>query len=373
MGEWRGKGASLDTREARLVEDAARTLSRVTARAPASSIFDAIRPCIPPLEGGMLSILRPGSRDPQVSHAVRLPQGLFEVWMSTPPELLQPTIAPLLVSADGSLLRDSETIRGPLRERLEPIRKKDAVGLGEGAGYKVMARAVPWQREEQFMLALIMARGAPVPPRAEALLRALNPAIRAAVLRTGLPLVAQTSILAQVLEEQSIGYLCVGREGRLIEANRRAVDLVLRYRERAGVSGRHRVAEFARRAQERARPGRPWYVEAGPPPALLEVNLHRLAKETHALREDITLVMMNELLAPLPIHPSPALSRLSPRQREIAVLIGRSADSYKQVAARLDLTEATVRKHVENIYRLLRVHSRAELSLLLKSMDPSQG
>jgi DNA-binding NarL/FixJ family response regulator len=227
---------------------------------------------------------------------------------------------------------------------------------------------VPWGGEEHFMLALIAERGEIVPPRAQAMLSALNPAIRAAVARLGLPLVAHASIFAQIVEEQSLGYACVALGGAVLETNRRAQELAMRYRAAAGIDGRRRaLAEIAAMARARAGGGRTWRLEAQGPPAVLEVNAHRLAKETHALREDIILVMMRESLAP----PSGAassdpLARLTSRQQEVAILVARTGLSYKQIADRLGVSEATVYKHMENVHRVLGVRSRAELAVLLR-------
>jgi DNA-binding NarL/FixJ family response regulator len=54
---------------------------------------------------------------------------------------------------------------------------------------------------------------------------------------------------------------------------------------------------------------------------------------------------------------------LTRRQQEIAGLLSHTGLSYKQVAAKLTISEGTMRKHVENVYRRLGVHSRAELML----------
>lgn len=57
---------------------------------------------------------------------------------------------------------------------------------------------------------------------------------------------------------------------------------------------------------------------------------------------------------------------LTPRQREIARLLCNSGFSYKEIADRLGISGGTMRKHAENVYRRLRVHSRAELTVLLR-------
>jgi DNA-binding CsgD family transcriptional regulator len=353
--------------EIRRLKATSRVLDRLSSSAHPSALFDAIRRCVP-LSAGLFSIIRPSAPDAFVTHAVGLPQDVFESWLSTSPEQLARTLAPVIASPAGGLWRDSETIVGEQREQLAVLRKLDDAGLGEGAGYKVLQRPLPGQDDEHFMIALIMERGDPIPERSEALLGALNPAIRAAVLRLGLLIVAREPILAQIVEEQSLGYICVSLRGAVLEANRRAHHLVLRYRDAGGIHGQQRViADFAQRAREAVAGRRSWYLGATNPASLLEVNAHRLAKETHALPEDVILLVLKEIIAPPAVAESPpALRLLTPRQREIAFLLARTGYSYKQIADRLGLSEATARKHGENVHRTLRVHSRAELAALLK-------
>jgi len=56
-----------------------------------------------------------------------------------------------------------------------------------------------------------------------------------------------------------------------------------------------------------------------------------------------------------------AKSVLTPRQEEIARMLMETSLTCKEIALRLNLREGTLRKHVENIYRQLNVHSRGEL------------
>ncbi|WP_437314423.1 response regulator transcription factor [Sorangium sp. So ce385] len=62
---------------------------------------------------------------------------------------------------------------------------------------------------------------------------------------------------------------------------------------------------------------------------------------------------------------------LTPRQRDVAALLVGTGLSYKQIAARLELSEGTVRTHTERIYRALGVHSRPELTVAL--LAPGRG
>lgn len=58
---------------------------------------------------------------------------------------------------------------------------------------------------------------------------------------------------------------------------------------------------------------------------------------------------------------------LTPRQRDVAALLVGTGLSYKQIAARLALSEGTIRTHTERIYRALGVHSRPELTVVLQA------
>ena len=58
---------------------------------------------------------------------------------------------------------------------------------------------------------------------------------------------------------------------------------------------------------------------------------------------------------------------LTPRQREVAALLVGTGLSYKEIAARLNRSEGTVRTHTEKIYRALGVHSRPELTVALRA------
>lgn len=357
----------LDPREARLVEGAARALALLPARAPLADIFDAMRPCVP-LAAGLFHVLRPSAPDAMVTHTVRLPLDVLESWMGTPHEQLAQTLAPVIQSRAGDLWRDSETVTGALREQLEVLRRLDAAGLGEGLGYKVLERPSTLHGREHMMLAMILERGASVPAGSRAMLAALNPAITATLLRLGLPFLETEPILAQIVAERSIGYVCVSRTGTVLEANRRARELVMRYRGAARIDGARAAMEaFAGRARTFAGRGQAWRLHADGPPSVLEVSTHLLAKETHPLPEDVVLLVMNEVLL---LHDSrDALlerAKLSPQEKKIALLLADTAGSYKEIAAGLSRSEGTIRTHAERLYRKLGVRSRPELTALLK-------
>jgi DNA-binding CsgD family transcriptional regulator len=360
----RGTGGTtqLDAREAGQVEAATLALSRLPVRAPLQDVFGAIRPCVP-LAAGFFGIIRPSRPDAMVTCPVGLPPDVYGGWLGTPGDQMAQVLASVVRSRNGSLWRDSETVTSPLREQLDVLRARDAAGLGEGAGYKVLERRSPCHGEEHLLLAILMERGSPIPPRAGTMLAALNPAISAAILRIQLPLAENDSIRAQILAESSTGYIGLSRSGAVLEANRRAHDLVMRYRQAAHVEGgRGAVMDFAARARERSGGGKVWQLEADDPASLLVVQTHDLAKETHLLHEDIVLVAMNEvLLTPSSVEDMFERARLTPREKEIALLLKETPAQSKEIAARLELSPRTVTTNEQRIYAKLGVHSRLEL------------
>jgi DNA-binding CsgD family transcriptional regulator len=354
---------TFDVREARALNAVVAALERVAPGAPADCLVDALKPCAP-TSAALLAVIRPDAPEALASRAIRLPAPVLDAWLATPRALLARMIAPMVRAGEGASHRDTEALPGALRERLDVLRRLDAAGLGEGLGYKILAADGP-TGPAHHMLALIPERGELLGGRARTMLAALNAPIREAVLRAGLPLIGREPILAQIVAEESLGYLCVSEGGALLELNRRAHELVLRYHEAARLGLRRTAAtDFAAAARAHAAGGRPWRLASTHPPGVLEVHVHRLAAATQQLGEDTILLTLRESLPPS-VAPSPRLARLTPRQREIALLFARTGLSYKEIAGRLGLSEGTVRKHAENIHRALGVHSRADLAQAL--------
>jgi DNA-binding CsgD family transcriptional regulator len=367
-------GGPFDAAEAKVLARVEQALLQLPTGSEAVGLFDAIAQVVP-AAAGTISTIDPAAPEAMATHPIRLPDEVFETWMRTPPVQLTSLLAPILQSQDGDLVHDYEGIPAPLRGSLEVLGTFDAHGLGESAGYKVLTRAVPGQGVEQVMLALIAERKGHFPLRSRQLLAALNPAIGAAVERLRVPLLPSRSIFAQVIAEQRLGYVCLSMTGSIVEANRRAHDLALCYQRVAGLQGRrHALRELASLARLKAGAGRPWLLPDGTGESILELSAHRLAAQTHQLAEDVLLLMMKEMrLKPYPDDPFVAerLARLTPRQREVVDLLVTTGLPVKGIAERLGVSEATARKHAENIYRLLGVHSRAELAEWMKG--PSGG
>jgi DNA-binding NarL/FixJ family response regulator len=65
-----------------------------------------------------------------------------------------------------------------------------------------------------------------------------------------------------------------------------------------------------------------------------------------------------------------ATAVLTPRQHDVANLLVGTGLSYKEIAAHLAVSEGTIRKHTEHIYRAFGVHSRPELTITLRASPP---
>ncbi len=58
---------------------------------------------------------------------------------------------------------------------------------------------------------------------------------------------------------------------------------------------------------------------------------------------------------------------LTPREEEIMRLLVHSPASEKEIAAKLGVSYLTVRKHIESLYRKLKVRSRSELMMIARA------
>ncbi|APR84965.1 Hypothetical protein A7982_10314 [Minicystis rosea] len=171
---------------------------------------------------------------------------------------------------------------------------------------------------------------------------------------------ARDPIVARVFTEQSLGYACLSPSGHLVESNPRAHELAARYH--TSPTSSDVLVDLARRAVARGPDRAGFRLSAPDEDATLVIHVHRLDREIHHLRDDVLLVVLREWAA---AQPTAAPSALTARQLQIAKLLTRRGLSYKEIAAALDVSEGTVRKHAEHIYRVLGIHSRAELARLL--------
>lgn len=92
------------------------------------------------------------------------------------------------------------------------------------------------------------------------------------------------------------------------------------------------------------------------------VYLEELVSAVNALGRRIrsTFAAVDDGLSSLP-------QDLPPRLLQIAQLLLSTAMNNREIAGLLGLHEGTVRKHIERLYRMLSVNSRAELSILFRA------
>lgn len=87
----------------------------------------------------------------------------------------------------------------------------------------------------------------------------------------------------------------------------------------------------------------------------------------HLLEELTSLTQLRQ--ADRVVEVDQGLNRLTPREREIAHLIGGGA-ANKEIASRLHISEKTVKAHLTAIFGKLGVSSRLQLALLLAGLPP---
>jgi len=365
----------LDERQRKCIAEARGKLSLLSVGDEPTNILDAIALCVPSV-AGLLAVVRPGTFEGFSNHSLRLPVEVFQGWLSTSPANLERALIPVFQSKPGDFWRESDAVMDDAREGLEEVLDVlDGFGLSTGAGYKIETRVLPGQPSEHVFMSLMPERKADFPLQAPAMLGALVGDVRDAIARMSLPLIGSKSLLWQLMEDVEIGYIALAlKSGVILEMNRRAHELFMRYREAARVPrGRGALLEFIDLTRQQTLSRREWVLQHADKTGALVVRLLSLPKARHALSQDMYLLALQEFQwapiqrsQPRRIADSPHLAGLTPRQREIAILLAEEALSYKEGADALGISMGTFRKHAEQIYRALGVHSRQELAVLLK-------
>ena len=113
------------------------------------------------------------------------------------------------------------------------------------------------------------------------------------------------------------------------------------------------------------------YCSHGMDPALLRKAVMVVVKGEIWVARNVFAPLLEELTAlterrhkEFPPNLDTRLDRLTPREREIAQLIGGGA-SNKEIAGRLNITEATVKAHLTAIFRKLGLSDRLGLALFV--------
>lgn len=356
---------ALEVSEAHQVEQAIARLAQIPAGADAVLILDAISSGIGG-EAAMLGLFNASNPHAMSARPLRLPPELLQGWLSTTPEHVANAIVPVVQSSEGAFWCESDTVMRTSRAGLRVLRDLDSHGLGQGAGYKVMERRMPDGSVDNTFLALMTRRGKVFSPRAGMLLNALQSHLQDAICRLSLPLIPGIPILRQIVEDDRQGYICLSSRSRVMEVNRRAYDIAMLYQTELRLERRrHIVEDLAERLA--GSPAKVLQIMSRDGREVLEIRPYRLAKETHALQEDVTLLVLRTLEIPtlergLPDRPEFRL--LTPTQRRVADLLINSGFSRKELASEMGVSEGTVRTHMQRLYRRLRVRSRAELAMM---------
>ena len=116
---------------------------------------------------------------------------------------------------------------------------------------------------------------------------------------------------------------------------------------------------------EALRAGASGFLLKDAPPEQLIGAIHTLAAGEALIAPAITKRLIGRFArtAPPPPHSAAALEELTPREREVLVLIARG-HSNREIAAELVLSEATVKTHVKRVLAKLGVRDRVHAVVL---------
>ena len=192
------------------------------------------------------------------------------------------------------------------------------------------------------------------------------------------------SSLTQLLENRRSGFIQVNRRGRIIEANDRARDILLKrdgLRDQEGVLAARIPAEDAE-LQRLLGEALPPYRANGvggsmkvtrlktPTPLVIETHPLRGSGTDYPARGVAALVLVLDPAAPPRIDaglPSAVLD-LSPMESRVAVA-AVNGQTVPGIAHELGCAESTVRTHLKRIYRKHGIRNRTELVRLLLSLE----
>jgi len=365
--KWGEAMNTLSPQEQQMVLYAHQALMNVSTDGAPKAVFDALRTCTP-IVGGLIGTFSRGGLDAIVSHTVGLPDNVIEAWFDAPPEQLKMMMAPIMSAAGGQLITQSMT--PAMREKLDVARVMTAANLGESAGYRVSDTQSTARR--MMFLTFALDDKVQFTPRDHIMLDLLREDIHAALNRLRVPVISSQSITAQIMENRHLGFVLVtSKTAQCIEMNFRARELVTKFAPSARVErGKYDVSSFAMRAVFETRSKDAWVIPHVDGIGKLEVTVHELKKEEHAIGTDMWLVMMEETEYPQQVGIFAGFA-LTAREEEIAVFLVETGLSYKEIADRLGTQYHTVRTQISSIYKKCSVHSRNELVATLKERRPS--
>jgi len=94
----------------------------------------------------------------------------------------------------------------------------------------------------------------------------------------------------------------------------------------------------------------------------LLASIRRAVEGDSVLSPEMTAKLVARLRAPATATPPSDVDSLTPRERETLSWLARGA-SNKEIARALDLAESTIKVHVQNLLRKLKLHSRVQAAV----------
>ncbi len=362
--------SSWTPRELKSLQAARNALRAIPMSSSLGAVYEALRPCAP-FACGLLDTIRASRPFDPVDVLYQVP----ETFIDTVAEIIEADPSPFVFMQLplGTMCRSSDFIpesfwqSWSIAQALYPHH-----GIDFPSVLTLSWRPRAFDRELSTLWFFNEHDQRPLSDRELRMIEFLHGDIHAAIERLRLPFVPRDSLQDQILREQNAGYALVRANGELLECNRRAFWLARQYSmNRTQDDTRTPVSTLMRWAQAAPAPAgfSAKYVPSLDNTSVLEINLHHVAREHHVVTEDVTLVVLREIplqLAPIVATKASVLDSLSPRQHQVATLLVNSGLSFKEIAIQMHISEGTLRKHAEHVYRALGVRSRAELGAMLK-------
>lgn len=91
-------------------------------------------------------------------------------------------------------------------------------------------------------------------------------------------------------------------------------------------------------------------------------GIRKTVEGDSVLSPEMTTKLINQLRKPEPVESNASLEALTPREKETLAWLAKGV-SNKEIARSLDLTESTVKVHVQNVLRKLNLHSRVQAAV----------
>jgi DNA-binding CsgD family transcriptional regulator len=365
------QGCHLGARERSAVGRALAALGRVGPGSTAGDVLTALGEAVPFAAAQVETFCELQNWEPKYL-PIGLPPGLPEFLMERRPFEPQDVMNVVTSARVGTLSVDCDVLPPELWERVEGYQAIRRAGFGSAAALKLIVRMGTRAREHTY-IGLFREMGAPPLGRAErTMVTMLTPAIRSALERLAVPLLPGERLFAQMIEDQTMGMVVLRRRAPR-EANRVAFALAFEYAPalNAQAGPRHLLGDFVdalicrpvSQADGRRRVRHPSVDQR----RYLEASVHDLDPGRYDLPEPLSIMLLREILASTERSPrlADALAHLTPRQRQVARLLITTGLTHEEIGLHLGIATRTVDTHVQTVFSVLGVHSRADLSNFL--------